>query len=139
LKNESFFSAPQLKRDPLGSTSTHMLTPSGYWIAIGILAAFCATVALIASRSGTPRDLGLGWLVMVAVLGGLGYLDWSAQTHEDTSLTTYILIALLVPLGALSVSWFTKRGVPVLRWFVAAIVAFILVVGVTAAAYITGF
>jgi hypothetical protein len=114
-----------------------MLTPSGYWIALGILSAFCATVALMADRDGTPRDMLLGWLIMVVVLGALGYLDWAAQTHKETSLTTYVLIALFAPLGALCVTWFMKRGV--LQWFVAAIAAFMLVVGVTAAAYITGF
>lgn len=78
-----------------------MLSPTGYWIAFALLSAFCATAAVVGTGRRASLPVFGAWFGPAALLGVLGYFDWAAQSSKETSLTIYLLIASLAPLGAL--------------------------------------
>ena len=113
-----------------------MLSSSGYWIALALLSAVCATAAVVGVAKRAPLRVSLAWFVPAALLGVLGYLDWAAQPSKETSLASYLVDAVLAPLGAIATAAMFQANQPrLLQWLAAGVASLLIMVVVAIAAF----
>ena len=117
-----------------------MINPAYYWIVFVAMGALCATAAQQGAARGRPGRELLAWLGPVALLALLGYLDWDAETVKETTLTSYMVGAVLTPSAAVAAVWLLEgHSSRWVEWGAAAAAAFLAEIGVVFLAFITGF
>jgi hypothetical protein len=97
LNDYSFFSAPQLKRDPLGSDMEIVL-----YLALGAIFAFAAGRIL---KKGGMRQLALMTFAATLILLVLGVWLENKTPPSETAMGFPILLALLSPALSAAVVW----------------------------------
>jgi len=111
-----------------------MLSTTGYWIALALLSAVCATAAVAGTTKRAPLPIFGAWFGPAVLLGALGYFDWADQSSRETSLTTYLLVASLTPLGAVATAGLLRQSAPrLVQWLAASIASVLIAVVVTIA------